>query len=141
MTQKKQKFNAKKIEYDGIIFDSKTECDYFIHLKEKVKSGEIKSFTTQPNYVLQPKFTKYNKHYREISYSPDFMIVNNDDSITLVDVKGFSTQASEMRRKMFDYQFPNIELIWITYVKKYNGWISVDELKKIRKYNKKSLNK
>lgn len=141
MTQKKQKFNAKKIEYDGIIFDSKTECEYYKELMSKVKSGEIKSFSIQPRYILQDKFTKYGKNYREITYSPDFMIVNNDDSITLVDVKGYSTPASELRKKLFDFQYPTIQLIWLTYVKKYGGFIEIDQLKKLRKDNKKILNK
>lgn len=141
MTQKKQKFNAKKIEYDGITFDSKLECEYYKELMLKVKNGEIKSFSIQPKYILQDKFTKYGKNYREISYSPDFMIINNDDSITLIDVKGFSTPASEMRKKLFDFQYPDIQLIWLTYVKKYGGFIELDQLKKLRKDNKKILNK
>lgn len=139
MTQKKQKFNAKKIEYDGIIFDSKLECEYYKELMLKVKNGEIKSFSIQPKYILQDKFTKYGKSYREISYSPDFAILNNDDSITLIDVKGFSTPASEMRKKMFDFQYPDIQLIWLTYVKKYGGWIEINDLKKLRKDNKKDI--
>ena len=141
MTQKKQKFNAKKIEYDGITFDSKVECEYYKELMSKVMNREIKSFSIQPRYVLQDKFTKYGKNYREITYSPDFMIVNNDDSVTLVDVKGYSTPASELRKKLFDFQYPNIQLIWLTYVKKYGGWIEIDQLKKLRKDNKKILNK
>ena len=141
MTQKKQKFNAKKIEYDGIKFDSKVECEYYKELMSKVMNREIKSFSIQPRYVLQDKFTKYGKNYREITYSPDFMIVNNDDSVTLVDVKGYSTPASELRKKLFDFQYPTIQLIWLTYVKKYGGWIEIDQLKKLRKDNKKILNK
>ena len=141
MTQKKQKFNAKKIEYNGITFDSTVEKNYYIELQQKVKNGEIKSFSIQPKYILQDKFTKFDKHYREISYSPDFMIINNDDSITLVDVKGFSTVASELRKKLFDYKFRDIRLVWITYVKKYGGWVEIDQLKKLRKENNKLLNK
>lgn len=141
MTQKKQKFNAKKIEYDGIIFDSTSEKNYYIELQQKVKSGEIKSFSIQPKYILQDKFTKYGKNYREITYSPDFKVINNDDSVTLVDVKGMSTPASELRKKLFDFQYPTIQLIWLTYVKKYGGFIEVDNLKKLRKDNKKILNK
>jgi hypothetical protein len=141
MTQKKQKFNAKKIEYDGIIFDSTSEKNYYIELQQKFKSGEIKSFSIQPKYILQDKFTKYGKNYREITYSPDFKVINNDDSITLVDVKGFSTPASELRKKLFDFQYPSVQLIWLTYVKKYGGWIEIDQLKKLRKDNRKILNK
>ena len=141
MTQNKQKFNAKKIEYNGIIFDSTVEKNYYIELQQKVKNGEIKSFSIQPKYVLQDKFVKYGKKFREICYSPDFMIINNDDSITLVDVKGFSTPASELRKKLFDYKFRDIKLVWLTYVKKHGGWVTVEELKKLRKENKKLLNK
>lgn len=137
MTQKKQKFNVSKVVYKGITFDSNIEKEYYIFLEEKVARGEIKSFATQPYYLIQEKFIKDGKHYREIGYTPDFKIVNNDDSVLLVDIKGFSTPISEMRKKLFDYKYKDIKLVWLTYVKKYGGWIEVCDLKKLRAKDKK----
>ena len=130
------KYNAKKVELDGHLFDSKVEAEYYTLLQSKVKNGEIKSFSIQPKYVLIPKFEKNGIKYREMTYTPDFLIVNNDDTELVVDVKGFSTLASELRKKLFDYLYKDIELIWLTYSKKYGGWLKYEELKKQRKVNK-----
>jgi len=134
---KLSKYNSKKVKVDGIEFDSKQESRFYLYLKEKLDRKEIKSFELQPSYELTPKFIKCGKTIRAITYAPDFKVIYNDDTIELYDVKGFSTQASEIRKKLFDYRYPDIKLTWITYVKKYGGWIETDKLKKIRKENKK----
>ena len=134
---KTSKYNSKKVEYKGIVFDSKAECDYFKELELKVDRGEIKSFSTQPKYELIPKFEKNGIKYRAMTYTPDFLIINNDDTETLVDIKGFGTLASELRKKLFDYLYQDKELIWLTYSKKWGGWIPYKELQRLRKENKK----
>lgn len=131
------KYNSKIVEYNGIAFDSKMECDYYKYLEEKVKNGEIRSFSIQPKFVLIPKFEKLGNKYREMTYTPDFSITNKDGSQLLVDIKGFGNQTSELRKKLFDYTFPFIELQWISYSKKYGGWILYEELIKLRKLNKR----
>lgn len=131
------KYNSKKVIVDGINFDSTQESSYYLLLKDKLANKEIKSFELQPSYELTPKFIKNGKLIRAMSYAPDFLIVHLDDSIECIDVKGFSTQASEMRKKLFDYRYPDIKLTWVSYVKKYGGWIEISELKRLRKFNKK----
>lgn len=133
----KTKYNSKKIIVDGIKFDSMQESSYYLLLKDKLANKEIKSFELQPSYELTPKFMKNGKLIRAMTYAPDFLIVHLDDSLEAIDVKGFSTQASEMRKKLFDYRYPDIKLTWISYVKKYGGWIEINELKRLRKENKK----
>ena len=39
--------------------------------------------------------------------------------------------------KLFWYCYPNIIYKWVTYVKKYGGWIDYDECKKLRNEEKK----
>lgn len=129
------KYNSKKVEVDGIVFDSVLESRYYLHLKERLANGEIKNFILQPSYELTPSFEKNGKKVRAITYKPDFLIRHLDDSMEAIDVKGFSTQASEMRKKMFDYRYQNIKLTWVSYVKKWGGWIEVGELKHKRKEN------
>jgi len=123
---------------DDIPFDSKIEAKYYEYLKERLAKGEIKGFTLQPVYELTPSFEKNGKTIRKTTYTPDFLIRHLDDSMEAIDVKGFPTMASELKKKWFDYRYPTIKLTWISYVKKYGGWINVDELKKKRKENKKS---
>ena len=38
------KYNAKKTEYNGIVFDSAVECDYYKHLENKMNECVL-----QPN--------------------------------------------------------------------------------------------
>lgn len=92
----------------------------------------------QPKIVLIEKFEKYGKKFRQSTYSPDFLVTYSDNSREYIDVKGFSTQQGELRRKLYDSKFPDT-LRWVTYSKKYSvtGWIDWDELEKIRKDNRK----
>lgn len=131
------KYNSKKVTIDGIDFDSKTEGDYYLYLCDLLRKDEIVGFEIQPKYTLIPKFEKDGKHYREITYTPDFLVKYHSDRIVVVDIKGFSTQQGEMRAKMFNYFYPHIKLVWLTYVKKYGGWVEYNDLKKLRRANKK----
>lgn len=135
----KTKYNSKKVEVDNIIFDSKHESQYYLMLKQQKANGDIKDFTLQPKYELIPKFEKEDKKYRAMTYTPDFLVTYNDNSQAAIDVKGFSTQQGEIRKKLFNFLYRDVKLVWVSYVKKYGGFIEVDELKKIRKENKKKI--
>lgn len=90
-------------------------------------------------YELGSEFKKNGKTYRVITYVPDFLIYHFDTTEELIDVKGMSTQQGEMRRKMFDYRYPELKLTWVARSLKYSstGWIEYDELKKVRRENEK----
>ena len=135
----KSKYGAKKITIDGITFDSKDEGRYYLYLKDLKAKGEIVNFELQPKYELQPSFKKYGKTHRAITYAPDFLIYHLNGTEELIDVKGMSTQQGEMRRKLFDYKYPNLKLTWIARSLKYSptGWIEYNQLNKIRRENKK----
>jgi hypothetical protein len=131
------KYKSKKIIVDDITFDSKLELMMYEQLKEKVSKGEIKSFSLKPIYELQSPFIKNNIKYRPINYISDFLILNNDDTIYLIDTKGFQTVDSKLKKKLFDYKYPNIELKLLGYVAKYGGWLPIDEINAIRRKNKR----
>lgn len=132
------KLGNKKVEYDGFLFDSKMERDYYVYLRKLQDQGEILSIEMQPSVELQPKFERNGKKYRAITYKPDFLITYADGRTEYVDVKGMSTQQGEMRRKMYAYKY-NTPLRWVTASKKYSrtGWIDYDELQRIRRENRK----
>lgn len=135
----RSKYGAKKIVIDGITFDSKDEGKYYEYLKKLKSQEKILNFELQPKYELQPSFKKYGKTHRAITYAPDFLIYHLDGSEELIDVKGTETQQGNMRRKMFDYKYPDLKLTWVSRSLKYSstGWVKYDELKKIRRENKK----
>lgn len=133
------KYGNKKITVDGILFDSKEESYYYEYLKQQKAKSEIINFELQPKYELLPAFRKDGKLSRAITYTPDFIIYHNDGSEELIDIKGMETQQGNMRRKMFDHKYPHLKLTWLARSLKYSktGWIDYDELKKLRRVNKK----
>ena len=131
------KYNSKKVTINNLTFDSKLEEDYYLLLSERLQDGEISSFVIQPKYELIPKFEKLGIKYRATTYTPDFLINHIDGTKECIDVKGFGTLASDLRRKLFNYKYPEIKLTWISHCKKYGGWLEYDELAKLRRENKK----
>ena len=136
----KSKYGAKKIIVDGITFDSKDEAKYYEYLKKRKAKEEILNFELQPKYELQPKFSKNNKKFLPVNYIADFLIYHNDSSEEVVDVKGMATETALLKRKLFEYSYPNLKLTWVVRNLAHgneDGWINYDELKKIRKEIKK----
>jgi hypothetical protein len=130
------KYNASKTVIDGIQFDSKAEGEYYIHLKEKQLRGEIRAFNLQPKFMLQEGFKKGDKQIRPIYYIADFEILHNDESIEIVDVKGFETADFKIKKKLFEKKYP-YTLTLVKYVKKFGGWVTVDEWKRLKREEKK----
>lgn len=108
--KKKSKYRNKKVTIDGIEFDSKKEAHYYMQLKLLKQSGEIKDFGLQEKFVLQEGFTKNGTRHRPITYYADFIIDNLDGSTDVVDVKGMETQVFKIKKKLFEYKYPNLEL-------------------------------
>lgn len=107
---KDNKYKNKKVMVDGIQFDSKKEADYYCRLKLLKKAGEIKDFGLQPKYELQPAFEKNGEKFRPIIYIADFIITNNDGTTDVVDIKGLETQVFKIKRKLFEYKYPDLNL-------------------------------
>ena len=124
------KYNSKKIQVDGITFDSKDEAKYYEALKIRKAKGEILNFELQPRFTLTNSFKKNGKTYRAITYTPDFTVYHNDGSVEYVDVKGMTTQQGELRIKLFNYFYRDLKLSIVDFY----------ELKKLRRDNKKVIN-
>ena len=109
-TRGKQKYNAKKTEIDGILFDSKKEARRYSELKILEKSGIISNLELQPSYELQEKFRDRNgKAIRAINYIADFKYYDNErQEIVVEDVKGMKTDVYNIKKKMFIKKYPEI---------------------------------
>lgn len=130
------KYNAKKTRIDEFTFDSKDEARYYEHLKKLKETGKIKDFKLQPVFALQSKFQKENKKYRAIDYIADFEIEKNDGTKVVIDVKGLATETAKLKRKLFEYKYRELELLWVVRNLKYgneDGWIEYEKLKKKRR--------
>lgn len=141
MIQNRSKYNVSKNTnkrtYNGIVFDSEMEMKYYRDvILPKYKSGEIIEYKRQVPYELVPKFKKSNETVRAVVYRADFLVKYNNESEVVIDVKGMADSVAKLKRKLFYYKYPNVNYIWITYVKKYGGWILYDELQKLRRKEK-----
>lgn len=94
----KHKFYAKPTTTDGIRFDSKAESAYYKKLKIAQSNGDLVFFLRQVPFDL-PGNTKYRA---------DFMEFWADGEIKIVDVKGFDTPQSKMKRKQVEDLYPII---------------------------------
>lgn len=131
------KYNNKKVKIDGHVFDSKAESDYYSGLKVRQAAGEILSFELQPRFILQPAFIKNGKKYQAITYSADFMVYLPNGDVEVVDIKGMVTETFAVKRKMFEYKYPHLQLILLKHVIKYGGFITLDEYDKLKREEKK----
>jgi hypothetical protein len=134
--EKVSKYNARKTVIDGIEFDSQAEGKYYLNLLNQKREGVIKDFTLQPRFTLQEAFEKNGKKYRKIEYVADFEVVHLDEDIEIIDVKGFETPDFKIKRKLFEKRYP-YKLNLVKYVKKYGGWVTVDEWRKLKREEKK----
>ena len=123
------KYRNKKIEVDGIVYDSKKEMRRHQQLLLLEKEGSIMDLQMQVKYVLIPAqyetFERYGKKgqrlkdgkkllEREIAYIADFVYYDcNTDEIVVEDVKGYREKLAYsyfgLKRKMMLY-FHNIRI-------------------------------
>ena len=114
------KYNNVKTVVDGITFDSQKEAKRYNDLKILQRLGHIRNLVLQPRYELQPSFKKGKTYYRKIEYVADFQYFDTHlNKIVVEDVKGMKTDVYKLKKKMFEYQYPDLELKEVWYGFKY----------------------
>ena len=88
--------NATSTFYDGYCYDSKKEAGYAQMLDIRIKANDIKEWSRQ-----YPIKVSINGKWI-FTYKIDFKIIHNDDSIELIEVKGFSTDYFRFKWKIVD---------------------------------------
>ncbi len=140
----KTKFNVdkdtSKRTYDGIVFDSVLEMKYYRDvLLPSVKSGDVVRYELQKPYELQPKFIHNNKTVQPIKYVADFFIVYKDGREEVIDTKGCPDSMAILKRKLFWYCYPDVDYKWVTWVKKFGGWIEYEKYKQLKRGEKRAM--
>lgn len=97
------KYNNIKTTFDGFTFDSKAERRRYEELKLLKRAGEIKYFNLQPSF-------KFECGTR---YLPDFIICDKNNKIWVEDVKGVETAVFKVKKKMFEREYPYLELVLV----------------------------
>lgn len=101
---KQNKYHNKKVEYDGIKFDSVKEKNRYIGLKQLERLGVIQNLQRQVKYELQPSFKLNEKTIRSITYIADFVYIQDGVEV-IEDVKGMRTKEYLLKKKLFEYKY------------------------------------
>lgn len=92
----KNKYNAKKVVYDDLTFDSKMELNVYKRLKELGKNNIIYNLDRQVKFELIPK----NDKYRAANYIADF-VFDTSTKHYIIDVKGLVLDVFKLKQKIF----------------------------------------
>ena len=117
------KYNASKVVYDGITFDSKKECKRYMELKLLERGNVIRDLRLQVEFELLPNQYATEKRYgkngkplkdkkvlleRKCSYIADFVYILNETGETIVeDAKSEITRTPVylLKRKLMLYRY------------------------------------
>jgi len=107
--QKKQnKYHNKSTIYNDISYHSAKEAAYAQELDLRIRAKDIKSWRRQVKLDLKV----YGCHI--CNYYIDFELTHNDNSIELVEIKGFVTDTWRLKWKLteaiYNHNFPEITL-------------------------------
>lgn len=101
------KYNASKVEVDGVVFDSKAEAAHYQALKIFEKEGLISSLKLQPKFqfmkdgeYLKTRTGRYPAG-RRVSYIADFSFVYKGKRV-VQDTKGMDTDMSRIKRALVE---------------------------------------
>ena len=64
----------------------------------------------QPKFELLPGFKKNGRTFRAITYTADFKVTYADGHVEIIDVKGIKTEVFKLKRKIFEFQYPDLTL-------------------------------
>lgn len=117
---KRAKYGNKKVEVDGIKFDSKLE----LYLYQSLIKNNLE-FDFQVPIELVPKFKFKGISIRAIAMRVDFLLKHNGQLI-YIDTKGFATPEAKIKYKMLKYKFKdsdNVDIVWLKTQKEVNSFI------------------
>lgn len=107
------KYRNIKAEYNGDVYDSRKEMRRAAALDLLQKFGAISGLEKQRSFVLQDGYTtKDGRKIRPICYVADFVYHDNERGVDVVeDVKGVRTDVYKIKRKMFEFRYPEYEFV------------------------------
>lgn len=118
MPSKYNKYANKKVQLDGIAFDSRKEAKRYAELKLLEKAGEITGLDRQVKFDLVPaQYEEYERTGKSgqplkpgkrcveqaICYVADFCYRDKDGEYIVEDTKGYKTKDYVIKRKLMRY--------------------------------------
>lgn len=82
--RKRPKYGNRRVEVDGIKFDSQKEARYYEELMLRYRAGDLKLVLLQVPFILPGP----------VKYYADFLTVDNDGHVEVIDVKSEITKKN-----------------------------------------------
>ena len=102
------KYNARKQEIDGHVFDSQGEAARYWELKMLRRAGEILDLKVHPKFDLIEPMVRGKKKLSAARYTADFSYIEKKTGwIVVEDFKGVKTEAFQLRKKLFLKRYPH----------------------------------
>ena len=95
------KYRNKKIDIDGLTFDSIAESRRYLILKQMENVGDITHLRLQPKFDYMAE----NSKKKLFTYKADFDYCTDDGQYVVEDVKGFKTAIYRLKKKLIEDRF------------------------------------
>lgn len=114
------KYNAKKCQMYGIVFDSRHEAERYTVLRDMLKNKEISNLSIQVPFELIPEQREESTEIyrsgknkgklkpgqlleRPLTYIADFVYTDKNGNVVVEDAKGMRTKEYIIKRKLMLY--------------------------------------
>lgn len=105
------KYHNIKSIYNGVVYDSRKEAKRAYELYILQRAGHVQNVQRQVTFELQPAYiTADGRKIQAIKYKADFVYETEGQKI-VEDVKGMRTDTYKLKRKMFEYKYPEYKFI------------------------------
>lgn len=102
----KSKYNSRKVNVDGILFDSQAEANYYCQLKLLLRAGKIEGYCRQARFIV----TEGKNGEKGTEYVTDFIVFLPDGKYRIVDVKGVKTDTFKLKIKCLREKYPKLKV-------------------------------
>lgn len=92
--KRRGKYNARKTEFMGVVFDSKHEAEEYAKLHARLQAGEISNLRRQVSYNLIVNGQLICR------YVADFVYIDASNKEIVADAKGVRTPTYRLKRKL-----------------------------------------
>lgn len=96
----RHKYRACPVEYDGIRFPSKKEGEYYLHLKNCQRHGDVLFFFHQVPVLLPGN----------VKYKLDFLVFWADGTVRAIDVKGYKAKEYIIKKKLVESLYSPLKI-------------------------------
>jgi hypothetical protein len=91
------KYRNSRVMVNNKSFDSRSEANYYVYLLGEKLNGSIRMFLRQVPFDLSEDTKKV--------YKCDFMVIHNDNSLSVVDVKGYETKEFKLKASLIESRY------------------------------------